>query len=394
LRIDPVTSARVNNASTPTSARAVNVAPSVPCSPTDAPASWTSVDIEAFRVFAEANRRTESGGVATFSSLRTTAGPDYRASFGVAQLSVREHLARLARTSDATLESLGTTRAEVESMRGRGEAMAAFYHLLVDRRDVARSASQLDLDADTQAWVRVLVEARDVDRLRVLLGERFAVTTGVSPDAIETLVQTRTLRDEALREAFGHRYAHDHGASFDPMHRDASRMATTARHLALAHPELSSLASALGGDDAAFASIGHYLGVGDSAENLLGWHARAAASAVGDERMHALLASVDTTTSHAREIENFERSLAAVARVRDLSGEERVATLARIGRMFHGAPTRVREALFVDGRLDAPRCTSRAELDALLDRLREGRRWSDERLARRVADVIDERRRS
>jgi uncharacterized protein YjiS (DUF1127 family) len=397
MRIDAIALARVDNAAATDVARGINRATATsPASRTtlDAPTTWTSSELEAFRVFADANRRTESGGVATYSSLRTTAGADYRASFGVAQLSVREHLARLSRLSDAALADLGTSRREIDAMRARGEAAAAFYHLLVDRRDVTHSAQRLELDDATSARVRTLAEARDIEGLRSLLGDRFAETTGLAPTALDAMMQTRALRDPSLRAAFLDRYAADHGAAFDPMHRDASRMVATARHLCIAHDELATVATTLGGDEPAYAAMAHYLGVGDSTENLLGWSARAAASTTSDERLATLLASVDSTTSHAREIENFERALAAVARIQDLDGDARIETLARIGRMFHGSPTHVREALFVDGRLDAPRYASRAELDASLDRLRAGRRWSDARLAEHVADVLRERRTS
>jgi hypothetical protein len=227
-----------------------------------------------------------------------------------------------------------------------------------------------------------------------LLSERFESATGLPSSAIDEMIATRVLRDPAMREAFAAQYRHDHGADFDPSHRDGARMAETAGHLALAHPEIDRALRVLGGDDAAATSLGHYLGVGDSAENLLGWHARAASTACGETRFGSLLAAIDGTTSRAREVEDFERALAAVSGISDLHGEARVTTLARIGRIFHGAPTRAREALFVDGRLDAPRCQSRAELDTLLDEMRSGRTWSDARLAEHVAEVVAERGRT
>jgi hypothetical protein len=80
-----------------------------------------------------------------------------------------------------------------------------------------------------------------------------------------------------------------------------------------------------------------------------------------------------------------------VARIQDLDGEARLATLARLARAFHGSPTRAREALFVGGHLDTPRCATRAELDAALDALRASRSWSDARLAVQVQRVLAER---
>lgn len=355
------------------------------------PETWSSADVDAFAVFAEANRRTESGGVASWSTLRTTAGAEHRASFGVAQLSIREHLGRLARASDAQLARYGTTRAEVDGMRRRGDAAIAFYHLVVDGRDASASATALGMDAAFAEDVRTLASRGDADRLRTLVGTRFEDATGLPASALDDLLATRALRDPAMREAFAAQYAHDHGVAFDPAHRDAARMSETAHHLALAHPELAHATTLLGGDDAARTSLAHYLGVGDSAENLLGWHERAASGAIGSGRLGSLLATIDGATSRAREIEDFEHARAAIAAVPDLHGDARVQTLARIGRIFHGAPSRARDALFVDGRLEAPRCQSRAELDALLDSMRSGRSWSDARLAEHVSQVVAER---
>ncbi len=353
---------------------------------------WSAADAEAFTVFAEANRRTESGGTATFSTLRTTAGAS--ASYGVAQLSVREHLDRLARLSDAQLAELGTSRTEIEALRGRGEAAVAFYHLVVDRRGVLASADRLGLDGASAREIGQLAEQGEPAALIDRYGERFASATGLSREELGHLVATRALRDPAMREAFATQYAHDHGAAFDPTARDAGRMAITARHVALAHPELDAAMRTLGEGDEAAVSTAHYLGVGDSAENLLGWHAHAAATSIDAGRLEALLARADATTSHLREVEDFERALAAVARIGDLDGDARIATLARLGRAFHGSPTRTREAMFENGHLSLPRFETRAELDEALDALRSGRRWSDERLAGNVADVLAERRAS
>jgi hypothetical protein len=355
------------------------------------PSAWTSEDADAFAIFAEANRRTESGGVAAWSALRTTAGASHRASFGVAQLSVREHLGRLGSASDAQLEGWGTSRAELEAMRARGDAAAAFYHLVVDGRATSSSASVLGMDRALVDQIRAAAARGDGAELTHLIGDRWQAETGLPPSAVAELVSTRALRDPGMREAFAAQYAHDHGVAFDPAHRDGSRMAQSARHLAVGHPEIARALTALGGDEAAATSAGHYLGVGDSAENLLGWHARGASTACSEERFAALLSSIDGTTSHAREIEDFESALAAVARISDLHGESRIETLARIGRIFHGAPARARDALFVDGHVDAPRCRTADELGALLDAMRSGRTWSDERLAGHVSQLARER---
>jgi hypothetical protein len=402
LRIHPIMPARASNierasllepghATNSVSFREVLAAQDAAPAHVAAPA-WAPDDTEAFAVFVEANRRTESGGAAAFSTLRTTAGGEHRASFGVAQLSVREHLSRLEAESDARLAALGTSRSEIDAMRERGEATVAFYHLIVDGQATSASASTLGLDAARAARIRELAVAGDTAGLRNEIASRFTSTTGLPASALDEMLATRALRDPRLRASFAAQYRHDHGADFDPARRDGPGMAETARHLVLAHPELRAALTQLGGDDAAATSLAHYLGVGDSAENLLGWHARAASTCCGEARFRTLLTAIDGTTSRSREIEDFERALAAIADVSDLHGEARVATLARIGRIFHGSPTRAREALFVDGHLDAPRCHSRAELDALLDEMRSGRTWSDARLAEHVAHVVAERR--
>lgn len=408
MRIDAIISARANDVAPATTEptacsnlerfhdRLAAVRAHTAPAPSDAPlpAAWSPRDAEAFAVFVEANRRTESGAAATFSTLRTTAGAGHRASFGVAQLSIREHLGRLARQSDAQLTAFGTTREEVHAMRTRGDAAVAFYHLVVDGRERAASASTLGLDTELLARIEDRALRGDAEGLRALVGARFTETTGLPTSGLDELLVTRALRDPALRDAFQSQFQHDHGVAFDPAHRDRAAMTETAQHLVLAHPELARALEALGGDSAAATSLAHYLGVGDSAENLLGWHARAASSACTSGHFGELLARADLTTSRARELDDFERALAAVARIGDLDGDARVATLARLGRIFHGAPTRARETLFVDGRLDAPRCHSRAQLDALLDDMRSGRTWSDARLAARVAEVVAERRTS
>jgi hypothetical protein len=400
LRIHPITPAHASNIERATlldSGRATNsvsfreVLATTRPEPVATPA-WGPEDTEAFAVFVEANRRTESGGAAAFSTLRTTAGSEHRASFGVAQLSVREHLGRLDAESDTRLAALGTSRSEIDAMRERGEATVAFYHLIVDGQTISASASTLGLDSATTTRIRDLAVAGDTARLRETIASRFTATTGLPASALDEMIATRALRDRQLHASFLVQYRHDHGVDFDPAHRDGARMAETARHLVVAHPELQGALTQLGGDDAAATSLAHYLGVGDGAENLLGWHARGASTFCGEERFRALLTAIDGTTSRSREIEDFERALAAIADVSDLRGEARVATLARIGRIFHGSPTHAREALFVDGHLDAPRCHSRAELDALLDEMRSGRTWSDARLAEHVAHVVAERR--
>ena len=356
------------------------------------PLALSEADASALAVFSEANRRTESGGVASFSMLCTTAGPEHRASFGVAQLTVREHLARMARLDDAALGQTGTTRAELDQMRARGDAAIAYYHLLVDGASLETSRETLQLSRADTARAQTLASAGDVPGLTELLGRSFSAATGLPASALRELASTRALRSGVLREDFRAQYEHDHGRAFDPGERDPARMIVSARHVALSHPELDSTVTALGPGDAGALALGHYLGVGDAAENMLGWHARAASTVPGTERFGAMLAAADPMSSRARESDDFSRALAATAAIGDLRGDERIAMLARVGRIFHGAPARARERFFVNGSLEAPRFTSRAELESAVAEMRAGRTWSDARLLGHVADVLAERR--
>lgn len=360
--------------------------------PEDAPLALSAADESAFDVFVEANRRTESGGVASFSMLCTTAGSEHRASFGVAQLTMREHLSRMARLDDAALREVGTTHAEVDAMRARGDAAIAYYHLLVDGAAPETSRTTLRLSREDAARAGQLTEAGDLEGLTALLGPCFTEATGLPASALGELTATRALRSRELRADFRAQYEHDHGVPFDPAERDPARMITTARHVALSHPELDATVRALGSDDAGALALGHYLGVGDTAENMLGWHARAASTITGSERFGAILSLADPITSRAREADDFARALAATTAIGDLDGEARVAILSRLGRIFHGAPARARERFFVDGSLDAPRFTTRAEVEAAVAEMRDGRSWSDDRLLGHVSDVLRERR--
>lgn len=364
----------------------------VQASPPEGTPALSPADESAFAVFVEANRRTESGSGASFSMLCTTAGPEHRASFGMAQLTMREHLARMAQLDDATLRQLGTTHAEVDAMRARGDAAVAYYHLLVDGAAPETSRATLRLSRQDAERAGSLARDGDLDALGALLGPGFTEATGLPPSALGELVTTRALRNRELRADFRAQYEHDHRVAFDASDRDPSRMIATARHVALSHPELDQVLSRLGHDDAGALALGHYLGVGDTAENMLGWHARAASTVTGGERFGAILALADPITSRAREGDDFSRALAATSAVRDLDGDARVRLLSRLGRIFHGAPARARERFFVDGDLAAPRFTSCTELEAAVAEMREGRSWSDDRLLGHVSDVLSERR--
>ncbi len=345
-------------------------------------------DRTAFYLAIEANRRAESGSAtARFSTLRTTAGREHRASFGVGQLAIRDHLDRLAALPDAELAELAVSRARLSAARARGEAAMAFFHLVVDRRDLTSAASTAGVSSGDAARAET-ASARELD---ASMGARFVETTGLPRDALTALVETRALRRTELRDEFRRRYAADHRVAFDPAHRDSGRMARTAQALAASHAALAAVLTRLGGDAGAAASLAHYLGVGDLAENLHGFYARAASEALGRDEYAAILARVDPITTRLRELANFEHAIAAVDGVPDLHGVERARMLGRVGRCFHGAPARARAAFFFGGELRRPRATTASELEAAIQEYRAGRPWSDDRVQEAFEELLAER---
>lgn len=344
-------------------------------------------DRDAFYLAIDANRRAESGaGGARFSTLRTTAGPEHRASYGVAQLTIRAHLVQLARLDDGELAELRIDRDEIVRMQRAGDAAIAWYRLIVEGR--AAEAVALRVDPASAAALRSC--SGDRRALIARGGARFVATTGLPAAALRELGETCVLRERALREAFAARYRAMHGVAFDPANRDGARMRATVLALARERRDLAALLARLGGETAAV-SLAHYLGVGDVAENLYGWHARAAAGAVGPDRFVSLLASADPISTRLTELSSFEAALAAVRGTRDVEGLERARMLTRIARCFHGAPSRAREAFFWDGDLARPRATTAAELEAGIQEHRAGRMWSDDRVQRAFDDLARQR---
>lgn len=349
-------------------------------------------DRDAFYLAAAANRRAEAGtGAARYSTLRTTAGAEHRASFGVAQLTIRDHLFHASRLDDVQLAEVGVDRSEIELMQRRGEAASAWYHVLVDQRDAASAQRRAGLSASDAESARRLATAGDRAALIARFGRRFASSTGLGEAAIAEVADTVSLRRRDVREAFAARYRRDHGTAFDPTSRDMSRMCASARAIARERRELARLIDRFGGGDAGAASLAHYLGVGDVAENLYGWYARAASAAVGARRYDALLLALDPLSTRMRELSNFESAIAAVRAVRDLAGVERARMLTRLARCFHGAPGRARDAFFFDDDLARPRATRAAELEAAIQEYRLARRWSDERVQRAFDELAHER---
>ncbi|UJR78607.1 Hypothetical protein I5071_6380 [Sandaracinus amylolyticus] len=349
-------------------------------------------DRDAFYLAVDANRRAESGtGGARFSALRTTAGVDHRASFGVAQLTIRDHLFHLSRLTDAQLAELGIGRLEIGLMQRRGDAVGAWYEIIVERRAASDAASRAGLDAAQVRDAQALAASGDRRGLIARHGRRFASSSGLPADALAELADTLVLRRREVRDAFLRRYERDHGTGFDRASRDGARMTTTARAVARERPDVQRVLERFGGGDPGAISLGHYLGVGDVAENYYGWYARAATEAVGRTRYARVLEIVDPISSRLRELSNFEHALAAVIGVRDLAGIERARMLARIGRCFHGAPGRARDAFFFAGDPRRPRATSAAELEAGIQEYRLGRQWSDERVQRAFDELAAER---
>ncbi|WP_169791597.1 hypothetical protein [Sandaracinus amylolyticus] len=349
-------------------------------------------DRDAFYLAVDANRRAESGTAgARFSSLRTTAGVDHRASYGVAQLTIRDHLFHLSRLTDAQLAEIGIGRLEIGLMQRRGEALGAWYEIVVERRAASDTASRAGLDAAQVRDAQTLAASGDRRALIARHGRRFAGSTGLPAEALAELADTLVLRRREVRDAFLRRYERDHGIGFDRASREGARMTTTARAIARERPDVQRVLERFGGGDAGAVSLAHYLGVGDVAENYYGWYARAAAESVGRVRYARVLEIADPISSRLRELSNFEHALAAVIGVRDLAGIERARMLARIGRCFHGAPGRARDAFFFDGDPRRPRATSAAELEAGIQEYRLGRQWSDERVQRAFDELAAER---
>jgi hypothetical protein len=237
---------------------------------------------------------------------------------------------------------------------------------------------------------QMLATHDQLEGLIVRFGRRFANATGLPGDAIEQMAITQLLRRRDLRETFRRRYQRDHGTSFDPSRRDLGRMCATARALSREDRELGGVLDALGGRESGAASLAHYLGVGDVGENYYGWYARAARQAVGAERYQAILAASDPVSTRLRELSNFQNAMDAVRGVRDLTGVERARMLTRIGRCFHGAPGRARNAFFFDGDPSRPRASTAAELEAGIQEYRLGRPWSDARVQRAFDELVGE----
>ena len=349
-------------------------------------------DRDAFYLAVEANRRAESGtGGARFSTLRTTAGADHRASFGVAQLTIRAHLAQLERLDESDLRDLAIERGEVERMQRQGDAAIAWYHVIVDGRHGEASVAVLGIGTDEARRVRDLALRGDLATLVARAGARFASSTGLPRHALGELAETLVIRRRDVRDAFARRYQADHHAPFVPGDRDAERMGATVRGLARGRADIGALIARLGGDRAAEVSIAHYLGVGDVAENLYGWHARAASAAVGRARFVRILEIADPISTRLTELSSFESAVAAVAGARDVSGMERARMLTRIARCFHGAPGRARRAFFFDDDPRRPRATTAAELEAGIQEYRAGRAWSDDRVQSAFDELARER---
>ncbi|MBX3251165.1 MAG: hypothetical protein KF901_28570, partial [Myxococcales bacterium] len=336
-----------------------------------------------------ANHRVESNERAVVSTLRTTART--HASYGLGQLTVQAHISQAQRLDDRALASLGLSRGELDAMRSRGEAAAAWFRGLVRGAHHPRAIEASGLDRASMVDARMLVQAGDFDTLVERYGDRFSATTGIPADELRALGQTEVLTRDELREAFRAQFAVDHGVEFDPSRRDGAQIIHTVDNLSLTHPELEDVLARLGEGQGSLAAVGHYLGVGDVAENLHGWYARGAQSAVGAPRLDGFLQRLDPLSSGLRNLQNVERALAAVSGVRGLQGADRARVVTRLARCFHGAPSTARQAFFENGDLSRPRFRDVSSLEAALDRYVERRPWSDARVVRAFESLAAER---
>ncbi len=348
-------------------------------------------DRDAFYLAVEANRRAESGQ-AIYSRLRTTAGSLHRASFGRAQLTIEDHLDRIATLNDEELTAMGITRGELREMRARGAAARSWYELLVLGN--AGAANALHLSGPERTAVQQFTQhesAASLQGLVVKLGASFARTTSLPAAAIRDLASTRALASAPRRADFRARYERLAGAPWNPQSRNAATVARVVEAMTASDAVLARVEVVLGGDNGARGAVGHYLGVGNVAENLFGWHARAAASVLARPRFEAFIRNADPVSTRLRELANWSHAVAAVDGVPDLHGVERARMLTRIARCFHGAPARARTAFFFGDDETRPRATRASELEAMTLEYREHRMWSDDRVQVRFEALLEER---
>jgi len=394
-RVVPAAPAPVAQAPTPIASRNYIPIPPAPLEDgllgvlTDARVSGE--DRDSFYLAVEANRRAESGQ-AIYSRLRTTAGSLHRASFGRAQLTIEDHLDRIATLSDEELANMGITRGELREMSVRGAAARSWYELLVSGN--AAAANELHLTGPERTAVQQFTQhesAASLQGLVIKLGASFARTTSLPAAAIRDLASTRALASAALRGDFRARYARVAGAPWNPQDRDAAHIAHVIDAMTESDAVLARVGVVLGGDNGARGAVGHYLGVGNIAENLFGWHARAAASVLPRPRFEAFIRAADPVSTRLRELANWSHAVAAVDGVPDLHGVERARMLTRIARCFHGAPARARTAFFFGGDETRPRATRASELEAMTLEYRAHRMWSDDRVQVRFEALLEER---
>ena len=347
-------------------------------------------DREAFQLADRANGLTESSGRATFSSLRTTAGPTARASFGVGQLTTGSHLDQLVRLTPEQLAALGVDPQELSRMRRRGGAAEAWYRLVVRGGSSERLAVRAGIDPAQLPRLRELANNNQWHAIATEFGARFGATTGLSSSSIVDMARTVLLTRARYRREFAAMYESMHDGPFVRGPGRGPLLAATARQFAEAHPEFRHILRSLGGNDSGAQSLGHYLSLPHVAENLHGWYTAAARGAVGVERFVAILEHIDTVTTRMRHLENVTKALAAMSRAEGLGGVEQARVVARISRCFHSLPANAREHFFVDGNLSQPRFEGTDQLLAGLDDFlrRYHFEYSDRRLSRHMDRVL------
>lgn len=352
----------------------------------DGRAGSSPAQLTVFELSLLANQAVESGIEPNYSSLRTTAGPRARASFGRAQLTVQAHLEQMARLRSSEARVFQISATEVEQMRQRGQA-AADWLQLVRGRAARRAQQSTKLSSQRLSQIEKLVAARRWRSLVAHFGADFAASTGLAAEELASLARTSLLEDPTYRRQFVELYRRLHGRSFSRGSREPAKMAQTARRITKRHPELWPVLQSLGGANQGAVSLGHYLGVGDVAENVHGWYAHAAQSVVGYRRFDAAIRQIASVTDHMRHMDDVKMALAAVSMAADLKGLAKARLVARLARRFHGAPARAKRYFFFDLQGSRPRFQNASELRrGLAGYMRSyGRDWSD----RRVSEAFD-----
>ncbi len=299
-------------------------------------------DRAAFDLVERANMGAESGGRPVWSTAPTTAG--YPAAYGQGQLNVTEHLGELRRLSGSQLESLGTSRAEVDQMRERAEATEGFF--AVATRDDPRG-SQLrssGLNQEQARDLRQLVRDGDFDTAVERYEGAFQETSGITDQgAFRDMLESSVVQRPELRREFRDTFRQIHGRDFDPANRRNNEMAATVEAMRERHPELNRFAELTSNS-----STGFYLGTANFNELAKGWGHRSAATVAGPDRTRELIENGAAVTTAQRHVRNFTRARRIVDAA-GISGAERTRMIGRVARQYHGVPGTMTNNFMRDG---------------------------------------------